>query len=221
MKAKRRWGSAGVWLLAAGLASADISFQRVTWGNGGDPLGWYSRDAVGTVSSPGTGGNPDGFLQFAFVGAQFPGLQSDALVTSAAGYVGDYTIGTGLSFNFLGSPSSAQALYFQSAAGGGTIWTYTLSPASSGWENYSVSFLSDAGWTRLSGSASFASALTQVSLIGITVTHLNDGSPVTYGLDNWEYLGSVPEPAAVWMVVAALGAGALLLRRQVWPKPKA
>ena len=58
-------------LVSAGIALADISFDEVTWGGGGDTLGWDNTNAA-TISSPGAGGNPDGFVNLHFDAAGAP-----------------------------------------------------------------------------------------------------------------------------------------------------
>ena len=78
-----------------------------------------------------------------------------------------------------------------------------------------VSFASQSGWDLLSGSASFATALTQVDLIGISVQHLNLDVPLAYGLDDWQLrsAGGVPEPGIVSVTIAALVSLGLARRR--------
>jgi hypothetical protein len=218
MNTKRLAGA----ILAAGLGMlatvrADISYDLITWGSGGNTLGWTSRDAVGGVSSPGTGGNPDGFLLMRFVPPGPPSLEGDLLYTTAAGFIGNYQL-AGVKFDFLGYPSSAQALYLESTAAGGSTWVQTFTSGAHGWEGESFQFLFETGWTRLSGSAEFGTAMSEVSLVGLKLQHLNDGDTTfDYGLDNWQFQDlswMVPEPGAGWMLLAALAPGAALLWRR-------
>lgn len=198
-----------VCLLWAGIGSlwADISFVPVTWDAGA--AGWTSKDSVGTVANGG------GNLNMNFAGTGAPQLQSDTMAANnLAGYNGDYTANPFLqvSFDFQGYAASVQSLYFESTAGGGSTWAYDLTVPDSGWHNYTVSLSSPAGWTEVSGAASFASALASVNLIGITVGHLNIGNPLDYNLDDWAFETPVPEPGSLMLLFSALGSFGFVYR---------
>jgi hypothetical protein len=193
-----------VCLAAPRCVQGSVSYEPVTWGTGGDSLGWASQDGVGTVSSPGGGGSPGGYLAMGFAVDPFPVAQSDAVATSADGFTGDYTsVGTA-TFEFLGYASSAQSLYFVSSAGGGSVWEYVLNSSAHAWESFTVGFQDGSGWNLVSGSETFATALSQVDLIGIKVEHLNLDSPLDYGLDSWQFAQNVPEPGTVSITILAL-----------------
>jgi hypothetical protein len=220
-------------LLSAMPARAAISFAPVTWGNGGDTLGWFTTNLnqltfmptagqTSAATSPG-GGNPGGYLNMGFPGSLVPA--TELLVTDAAGFTGDYTGYAGLSvgFNWLGMPASATALYLVSSSGLGSSWMHTFSATSGSWESESIGFGSGS-WTQLGGPATtFQSALSQVSLIGFSVTSpaLGFGNPTDFGLDNWQYsvaATGVPEPGEWAMILTVLGSVALTLRRTLRAK---
>jgi hypothetical protein len=165
------------------------------------------------VTSPGTGGNPQGYLDMHFDGAAFPTIEQDFLVTQAPDYVGDYT-GRRLNFNFLGYPSSACSVYFESTAGGGSVWVQDFTVDMNGWMGVDVGFGNGSAWTRISGPEdNFALALTQVSEIGVAIQHLNTGIALDYGIDNWQ--AYVPEPGAVAMYLTALISTLVVCRTQI------
>jgi hypothetical protein len=210
-------------------ARAAISFAPVTWGGGGDTLGWFTTNLsqatffptagqTSSATSPGAGGNPSGYLNMGFPGSLVPA--TELLVTDAAGFTGDYTLDpvASVSFDWLGMPASATALYLVSSAGLGSSWIHTFSATSGSWESESISFGSGL-WTQLGGPATtFASALSQVSLIGFSVTSpaLGFGNPTDFGLDNWQNTAAaagVPEPGEWAMIITVLGSVVITLRR--------
>jgi len=207
-------------LLAAGTCYADPTFGLVTWGGGGDTLGWVSN-SFASITSPGSGGNPDAYLLTHFDGVGGPPtVETDTMQNTDAGYTGNYAqyTGLGVNFDFLGYPSSAQSLYFESTAGGGSTWGYDFASTAHAWESQSISLNDDMGWTRLSGSDDFSTALGQVSSIGVTVEHLNTGAPFDYGLDNWQYSdadAAVPEPGTVAMILTAFLSMAGVFQRNI------
>ena len=216
----------GLFLLMAG-ARGGIAFpldlDPVTWGSGGNTLGWYSDLGVGTVTSPNAGVPHEGYLDILFdPTVPVPSSQFDRLMTQGVGYIGDYTSvpGLGVGFDFYGAPS-AISLVLESAAGGGSQWEYGFTPSGLGWETFWISLSSPAGWTRYGGAADpFALALTDVSAIGFYITAPDSAAPLNYGLDNWDY--GTPEPGtfAGMSVLLLLGGPALkrkfsaLVRRQ-------
>ena len=188
----------------------DISFDQVTWNS--STLGWYNTEGVATSVD-----NPGGWLRMYFAVDQNPVIESDRLVNDGAGYTGDYTAYKNfhVRFQFLGYPSSAQSMILRSAVDGGSLWAYDLNVISHGWESKVVKFSSETGWSRISGSGSFASALTQIDMIGFAVEHLNLDSSFEYGLDNWQYDYFIPEPGAVSMFITALLSIAVTFRGQI------
>jgi hypothetical protein len=207
---------------------AAVSFAPVTWGGGGNTEGWFTTNLnqstffptsgqTSAATAPG-GGNPGGYLNIGFPGSLVP--STELLVTDAAGFTGDYTTYGGLSvgFDWLGMPASATALYLVSSSGLGSSWIRSFAATSGGWESETISFGSGL-WTQLGGPATtFQSALSQVSLIGFSVTSpaLGFGNPTDFGLDNWQYsvaATGVPEPGEWAMIVTVLASVALTLRR--------
>jgi len=212
-------------ILLAGLKSslADVSFVPVTWTAAGDTLGWTNLTPVAgeTITQNG------GVLNMNFVGAG-PGIESDTMAAdNLEGYNGDYSAYANLtvSFDFQGYASSAQSLYFESTAGGGSTWAYDLTIPDSAMHNYTVSLNNATGWNKLTGGAvSFATALTLVDLIGITVQHSNAGTPFDYNLDNWTYDNTdnaVPEPGSLALLFSALGSFGFTYRFRRKKNPQA
>jgi len=205
---------------------AAISFNPITWGDGVDTLSWEQRDTVATsVSAPATGGEGDnkGYLSMVFE-PTVPFPEEDAMVTSFADWTGNFIdeqVGS-LSFDFMGYPSSLlQSVYFESTAGGGSTWiSDSFESLAHTWESESVSFISDSDWNLATGGGSFASALTEVSEIGVMVRLPGDDvGPFSFGLDNWDYdLGSfaVPEPGTIIMSLTALLGMFGACRRQIF-----
>ena len=203
---------AGAWLSVT--ACASVSFIPVTWEPGGNTMGWTNAGGlatgVGTIGVPATGGDPAAYLRLLFPADPFPVIPLDSMVAAGEGYTGDY-ISQGsqqVVFDFLGYPTSPQAFYFASSAGGGSWWEYTFTSSDHVWETHAISFRNPDGWTQVSGSTDFITALSQVDLIGIVVQHLNLDDPLVYGLDNWQF--QVPEPSEWAMLgVALLSVGAV------------
>jgi hypothetical protein len=222
---KRRNHIALAWLLGicavltCGVVRADVSFDPVTWGTGGNTLGW--SNIVGdanAVTSPATGGNPDGYLAIPFGAVDPLTFQSAEVGTASPGFTGDYS-NLGLTFNLLGYQAAEMGLFFVSSAGGASKWTLALDynpPVDHMWQPYDVDFLSQGLWVRESGSVDFLTAIAQVDSIGVLLRHLSWGEEMTYGVDNWQYyLGGqfyVPEPG-----VAAMGA-VLALSAVIWAR---
>jgi len=212
----------------AELVSAALTFTPVTWGSGGDTLGWFSTNVVGGgvgsgATSPATGGNPasSGYLSLHFEPpTPIPtGPVHGEMVTMGAAYTGDYTAEhfagaepLFVQFDFLGFPVGTQFLYFESSAGGGSSWAYELTGVEDTWVTQAIPFGTDAGWTQLSGADPFALALTDVSLIGIQVDYLIDGEPLDFGIDNWHFLIAVPEPGEIALAITMLLCVGLTMR---------
>lgn len=196
-------------LMFVGLvARADIVFTPVTWDAGTE--GWTSRDGVGTVANSGSGA-----LEMSFAGAGSPTAQTDAMVAdNLAGFNGNYGAYRWLyvTFNWRGYASSAQSLYLETSFGGGSSWAYDFAVPDSNWHSYTISLNNDTGWTRLSGGGTFADALSDVTMIGIQVGHVNTGSAFDYQLDDWTY--AIPEPASVAMVLMVIGSTATIIRKK-------
>lgn len=202
-------------LVADAMGSPQIGV--VTWDSGSDTLGWESRDGVATlVAVQASGGHPDGYLQMHFAVPDYPEMEHDFLVNNGLDYQGDYT-GLTLTFDFLGYPSSALSLYFQSSANGGSTWVNDFVVTSTDWESLQYDFGNASGWRRILGSGSFSTALMLVSEIGISVQHLNDGMVFDYGIDNWALsnAGAVPEPDSILMFFAVLISILVTFRQQV------
>ena len=199
-------------------SQASISFDAVTWGNGGDTLGWHSTGGVATVTSPALGGNPDGYVNAHFAVGAPPGPTTDAIVSTNEGYIGNYAGYNGLTlrFDYLGYSEMAQSLFFTSTAGGGSTWAYNLTVPAHNWTGYQVSFANPSGWTRLSGASDFATALTQVDMIGLTILNSQSLTTFDYGLDNWQYFqGYVPEPGSLALGLTGLLSVGMTFRRSL------
>jgi hypothetical protein len=196
---------------------ADPTFSLVTWGTPANTETWVDR-AGGDADLV---ANPSGdYLATTFNAAGVPTFESDIFQTIDSGWVGNYDLSPDwltVSFSFQGYASSAQSLYFETV--GGSSWSYTFTSSSHAWETENISFQSVAGWTQLSGSESFSTSLGAVSLIGISVEHLNTGTAFEYGLDNWQFndvspSSGVPEPGTWITIGTALIPAASMLRNR-------
>lgn len=187
----------------------------------GNVAGWYSDNSVGNVSAPLSGGNPNGYIDMSFPGSAFPSVENDILRNDDANFTGDYAQHSDLwaTFDFLGYDSSAQALLVRSPQGGTTVWSHDIVSSSHAWESEAINLRDSSGWTRIMGSADFDTAMGDVDSIGISVEHLNFGSPYSYGIDNWQYhdydINVIPEPSTIVLGLTAvlMGAG-VRFRRQ-------
>ena len=206
-------------ILLVGSASADLSFDKVTWGHGGDTLGWYTTNGVAAALSPAVDGNPYGWLLMSFDAnpAPFPVFETDSLVVTNEGYIGNYDrysqfgmLGPGVKFDFLGYPSSAQALFFESA--GGSRWAKDFQVHSHTWESHMIDF-NGIGWAQVTGAETFQESLRHVDLVGFIVEHLNFDDAFDYGVDNWQYV--IPEPGATAMMLTVLLAVGGTFRKEI------
>lgn len=211
---------AGVLLCLACGAFADVSMDPVTWGSGGSLLGWSGAGDANAVTSPASGGNPDGYLGIAFDAADFPTFQIASVSNSGTGYTGNYS-GLGLKFDLLGYAGSVHELFFMSSSGGSSAWRLTLVEppvAEQTWQTFNVSFLTQGSWYRESGDeVDFLTALAQVDSIGLVVSHLNLEAPMQYGIDNWQFMDQsqlyVPEPGSMAMAAVVVLSALFWVRR--------
>ena len=208
-------GIAALGLLAHS-ASAVVSFEPITWGSGGDTLGWYVTGETHPVSltSPAVGGNPSGFLQAAFGGD--PAFQSASIVLDSGSYFGNYWADhvAGVRFQFLGFPGTPQSFFFASASG--TIWSYDIVTVNRNWNNNSFyAAFNENNYTKIAGSQTLQQALTEVALVGFSVSHL-DVDPFTYGIDNWRLVHAIPEPGSMAMALTALVSALATFRRRLF-----
>ena len=209
------------WLVVEATAWGNVSFDTVTWGSGNDTLGWMNTDGQAvSVTAPTSGGNLGGYLSETFAPTQPPVPQTDHLVNTGAGYVGDFVNAgvAGVNFDFMGQPLGLQYVYFQ---GGGSTWEQLLTVNSSSWQSYNVSFTSPGQWTETAGAESFAQALADVTLVGFETTYQDTGVPFSYGVDNWQYQQSgptgseVPEPETLSMGLVLLVSVWVMFRSRI------
>lgn len=203
-----------MWMaLSLRLASADVSFTPVTWGTGGNNLGWsHVVGDASSITSPATGGAGDGkgFLAINFDAADPIYLfQTETVANSGPGYTGDYrNRDLGLKFSLLGYTNAHYLLYFVSSAPGseGTwIWDLGDSAANQTWQTFTVNFQTrGAGGWDSDSTGSLLNALAMVDSIGLTITYaLPDvPMPMQFGLDNWQFF--VPEPGVTSMAALLL-----------------
>jgi hypothetical protein len=199
--------------LACLTSQGDVSLLPVDWGGGGDTLGWINISGnAKPLTSPGTGGNPDGYLAIDFDAVAPFDPQSADVANSGAGYTGDYS-GHGLKFDLLGYAAAPTALYFISD-GGASSWTLQLDYdpiVDHTWKSFDVNFFGQGAWARKTGTVDFLTAISQVDSIGLLFEFFSWGEPLNFGVDNWQfYLGNqfyVPEPGVTAMgVILALSA---------------
>lgn len=207
------------------LASAAPVMPPLTpqdWGTGGDLEGFtLAGPDADTISSPGSGGNPDGYLLTTFNTPGVPAPESDTIQSTETNYTGDLT-GLKLTFDFLGYPPSDQFFTFTSTFGGGSTWEIPFSSlASQTWETKMFSFSGPSGWSLVSGSGTFLDAVMSVTLVGVNVNHvpLIGGDPFTYGIDNWQYMinastADLPEPSQYLMMLMVLLSTTLLIHQR-------
>ena len=205
------WGLVSLMVCLAQQVVADVSLDPVTWGTGGNTLGWVGGGDANPVTSPGSGGNPDGFLAINFDAADPFTYQTNYVANSGAGYTGNYT-GLGLKFDLLGYASSLEQVFFVSSADGtNSTWYLTLvdpTPLDQTWQTYNVSFQQPGSWYT-GDSVDFLTALSQVDSIGLIVSQFGTDVPMQYGIDNWQFLQDqsqlyVPEPGVTAMAVMLL-----------------
>jgi hypothetical protein len=203
-------------LLSLRSTEGAVYFDGVTW-DGGDVLSWFRASGLGApLTAPTTDGNPGGYLRMDFPANNL--LQTDGMVTTNEGYVGDYTAYDDLSvsFDFQGYAASAQALYFHSTYGTGSEWYWYFTLPSHDWYHTNINFRFSDNWVSPGegDSNEFQNALMYVDLIGVTASGQDANNPFYFGVDNWQF-DQVPEPGVAVVLATAFISLAGVFRRQI------
>ncbi len=179
----------------------------VMWESDADLTGWSSGGNA-TVSRSESGGNPDGFLKIEFTASPPTLGMSDIVANSEPSYKGDYSSRV-VTFDYFGTNSASQGLYFQSSDG--STWGHAFSSSTTSWEHFEISFFNQYGWEQLSGDTiDYAVARTNVALFGfsiVTPSVSDDPSVFTFGIDNLDFkngTNEVPEPSTVMMLLSVI-----------------
>ncbi len=178
----------------------------VMWERDADLTGWSSGGNA-TVSRSESGGNLDGFLKIEFTASPPTLGMSDIVANSEPSYKGDYSSRV-VTFDYFGTNSASQGLYFQSSDG--STWGHAFSSSTTSWEHFEISFFNQAGWEYISGDTTdYAVARTNVALFGfsiVTPSVSDDPSIYTFGIDNLEFNleTQVPEPSTVMMLLSVI-----------------
>jgi hypothetical protein len=195
-----------LWLGSTGQA-VPVTGSPVTWDStGGDLLGWAPVGVLASVAAVEPGGNPAGYLQIQFDVGDPPGdtAQRDNVASSAGRYVGDYS-SLAVTFDYFGTNSATQSLYFESADG--SIWEHSFSPLSASWEHFSISFYDSDGWAPGNVGLSFEMARSSIVTLGFSLLTPAGTGIYTFGVDNLELSGeqiATPEPDAVILMMAVV-----------------
>lgn len=187
--------------------------------------GWNQIGNAGLVN-PGTGGNPDGYLQAEMPASEWPiQYQIYADQTTAGGiYVGDYTAVLGgvtialFDFRYDNVAPAGLSLYFQS--GNGDVWLRPMVslPAQGEWGSYYIPFAWGNGtsWDLALGGGDpnlFLNDLMDVARVGLWVPMGMETSSQFIGFDNFEL--RIPEPNTVFFLSAVLLSLGASFRRNV------
>lgn len=199
-------------LASVSTASAATPFVE-TFDIPNDPRGWFAFAGQLSVSQ-----NPvNGTL--AFTGG--PGFGNDFVSadanSSGGAFVGDFPTGgvAGLTFSlFLGAGSGVDRLVVDLVNfTTGDEWQFTIANPSLGLElTYAVPLDTAAGWTQIAGSNPFAFITRNTDSLGFAFRESGPGATVNGYLDNVR-AAAVPEPAALWLILAGLLAWRMRLTR--------
>lgn len=184
----------------AGLVSDFDDGTMQGWSEG-DPFNLGSFG--GTLSVINSGGNPGGYLKA--TDSVAGGGSLAALAPSLLS--GDLALWGGLSWDVLLPSQAISSTNVLLEGTDGTFYRsdFTLlgSQPINSWFTKSVDFGSDVGWQLLSGTASFASVVSNTNALYIeldaTICCTSEA-----GIDNIRTLSPVPLPAAVWLFGTAL-----------------
>ncbi len=218
----RAWFLGGVLALclAAGPAGAYVVLSEVTWGTGGDTLGWTADEDFVDLTSPGAGGNPDGYLDLAYLDSrQQPGEAYSVVYAGASSvFSGDWTDEMWVEFDFWADDVQPGGIELQwQSSTNSTVWRYTLtSPDVQSWETLSASFTYNETLWRYGDFGGgnldlFLSDLSSIEWIGVLL-YDNTTAANNYGIDKWQLM--IPEPGEYDMPCGALAMTLLSLRRR-------
>jgi hypothetical protein len=169
-----------------------------------DTSGWEGVGTEGqsffTTPHPMFGGHDNGYIELLFpANAINPFPQDGAFFNRDANHTGDYST-VSVSFDFKVDPVVNEAVglsvYFMS---GVNMWTKQFVVPANQWSRVTVNFSNP--WETSTG-VDFVSDVMAVEEIGVMVTHFNNDSQWSYGLDNWTV--SVPEPETYALILVTL-----------------
>ncbi len=187
--------------------------------------GWTSFNSNTNPGTGGVGGSGDGYLNIAQFpsafnfgshndGPNYTGDWAAAGITHVSFYLNDVNTDENFSFHFLVTGAEGPE--------GESSWLYNtgFAPPNGGWQQYSVDLTSNANWTRIRGSASFANVLADVSDAHFRhdlAPFITSPDPIKgdIGIDN---ITLVPEPGTLTLLA---GIGLVVAgRRSIREGPK-
>jgi len=190
-----------------------------------DPETWDSGTGSWTnTTGDATLSNPGGNLQISF-DAQIgvPAAEWDTISSTSNSVTGNYQLidDLQLRFQFTAAdilPFSA-AVYFHST-NSGTVWEYSFLSTvtvvgSPQWQT--IPFAYSTAWNGYGGSVEFMADLAGVDWIGINIGRAMNIMQQDYHIDDWQYV--VPEPGAVYVLLAAFLSLGLVFRLRVARRP--
>lgn len=209
-----------VWLLTSAVSAVAgvVLGNPQTWDAGDTHDAWKNTPpggaSVATLTTPAVGGvGNSGYLRIAIPAVGAPLVPADDTAWTDQGVdIGNYQ-GISVAFSFYAEdmlPLSS-VVYLHSAVSDNT-WQYGFANSQVGvWETQLVGFDYDYGngWSGWGNASDFWNDLANVDWIGVNVQTIGAHA---YGIDNWVYC--VPEPGAVYLLLAALLSLACAIRHR-------
>jgi hypothetical protein len=212
--------TAALILFSARMAAAGVILGVHDWDTV-DP-NWQS--AHGYAQSQPAGGNPGGWLEFAFptttIGAPQEEWWDMAYTDAGSLFAGGWNTDMWTEFDFWSTNNAAPTVQVRwQSASNDYIWAYDVSSSvADGWNTMRTPFSRWTDWDTLSpigaSEQQYLDDLATIDWIGVYVYRYG-AAEQSYGVDDFKLM--VPEPAEYLMLGAAMAVSGLSLRRRKRP----
>lgn len=209
-------------LLPALSATAAPLIEPMDW-SGSE--GWTSVYNNATVTDPqAVGGNPGGYLDINFPSDPDVGNPNefwDVFQAPATNlFAGSYSNQIGFEFDFWSDTVAPSVLQVRFGGQSGNEWGYTVDPGSTqSWNRLLAPFDSYADWLiePFLTQDDFFADLENIEWIGIYILRGPGSDSQVFGIDNFTL--TIPEPAQLLMLAAAMASTFISRRRRRSPGP--